>query len=249
MSCLYSTGHYSHSTSPPYTIFLKDPEPVLLISTSLPYNLQSAKNAQMCLPVIRILYNPLETQYQSVFSTVHYRPCSSTSYSLQSTTDTLPVLRILYNPQPTKFFRILYSPPQTPYQSSVYPTVHYRTSTSPPCTLQSTTDPEPVLRILYSPLQIPYQSSVYSTVNNRASTSPPYILQSTTDQVRLSSVPIFSYFFLFFQVSYFFFLHFNPFPIFFTKFLYFFKMLQIKCIDVQYRALFSKTVNLWCKFK
>ena len=57
----------------------------------------------MCLPVLLILYNLLETQYQSVFSTVHYRPCSSTSYSLQSTTDTLPALRILYKPLPTKF--------------------------------------------------------------------------------------------------------------------------------------------------
>ena len=102
LSCVYSTGHYSHSTSPPYTVFLKDLEPVLLISTNPPYNLQSAKNAQMCLPVLRILYNPLETQYQSVFSTVHYRPCSSTSYSLQPTTDT--------------------------FQFSVYSTIHYRRS-------------------------------------------------------------------------------------------------------------------------
>ena len=161
LSYVYSTGHYSPSTSPPYTIFLKDLELVLLISTSPPYNLQSAKIAQMCLPVLRILFNPLETQYQYVFSTVHYRPCSSTSYSLQSTTDTLPVLRILRSTtDKVQVFRILYSSLQTPYQSSVYSTVHYRTSTSPPYTLQSTTDPVPVLRILYSPLQTPYQSSV-----------------------------------------------------------------------------------------
>ena len=49
--------------------------------------------------------------------------------------------------------------------------------------------------------------------------------------------PIFSGFLFFSYIL-------TPFPIFFTKFLYFFKMLQIKCINVQYRALFSKTVNL-----
>ena len=50
-------------------------------------------------------------------------------------------------------------------------------------------------------------------------------------------------------VSYFFrfpifFLYFNPISYIFYQIPIFFKMLQIKCIDVQYRALFSKTVTL-----
>ena len=65
---------------------------------------------------------------------------------------------------------------------------------------------------------------------------------------RLSSVPIFPIFSYFFRFPIFF-LYFNPISYIFYQIPIFFKMLQIKCIDVQYRALFSKTVNLWCKFK
>ena len=60
---------------------------------------------------------------------------------------------------------------------------------------------------------------------------------------RLSGVPIFPIFSYFFRFPIFF-LYFNPISYFFHQIPIFFKMLQIKCIDVQYRALFSKTVNL-----
>ena len=78
-------------------------------------------------------------------------------------------------------FSYLFFYSQLQYQCSVYSTIHYRPSTSPPYTLQSTTDQSTVLRILYSQLQ--YQYSVYSTINYRPSTSTPYTLKSTTDPV------------------------------------------------------------------
>ena len=187
LSCVYSTGHYSPSTSPPYTIFLKDLVPVLLISTSPPYTLQSTIDT---VPVLRILYNPLETQYQSVFSTVHYRPCSSTSYTLHYKSSVYST--ILYRPSSSLSY-IPQSTTNTVPVLCILSTVHYRTSTSPPYILQSITDQVPVLCILYSKLQIQYQSSVYSsihystsppyTVHYRPSTSPLYTLQSITNTV------------------------------------------------------------------
>ena len=57
----------------------------------------------------------------------------------------------------------------------------YRSSISPPYTLQFTTDQYPVLCIFYSQLQ--YQCSVNSKINYRPSTSSPYTLKSTTDPV------------------------------------------------------------------
>ena len=60
---------------------------------------------------------------------------------------------------------------------------------------------------------------------------------------RLSSVPIFPICTYFFRFPIFF-LHFNPISYIFYQIPIFFKMLQIKCINVQNRALFSKTVNL-----
>ena len=142
---VYSIGHYIPSTSTPYTIFSKDLVPVLLTNTSPPYTLQSTTGTE---PVPCILYNPLETQYQSIFSTVHYRSSCSSVYTLQSTSDTVPVLR----------------------------TIHYRPSTSLPYTLQSTTNIVPVFHIFYSLLQNQYQASVY-TVHYRPSSSPLYTQQ------------------------------------------------------------------------
>ena len=63
-------------------------------------------------PVFRIHYNPLETQYQSsVFSIVNYTPCSSPPYTLQFTIEPVPVIRIRYSPLQTKL-------------QSLYSTVH-----------------------------------------------------------------------------------------------------------------------------
>ena len=51
-----------------YSIFLKDLVPVLLMSTSPPYT--TVRDRHKCVYQSSV-YNPLETQYQSVFSTDH----------------------------------------------------------------------------------------------------------------------------------------------------------------------------------
>ena len=58
----------------------------------------------------------IDQTYEKHYSTINYRPSTSPSYTLQSTTNTV--------------------------LASVYSSIHYRPSTSPPYTLQSTTDQE-----------------------------------------------------------------------------------------------------------
>ena len=171
-------------------------------STSSPYTLQPSRN-----PVpVRICYSPLQTMF--IVLRILYSPPKN----ITSPYSTLPY-------RPSTFcvhdkhliaLRILYSPLQNWYQSSVYYTVHYRPSSCPlftqrKCTdivpvlcilynalqtqfqssvyLQSTTDQVTVLPVLYSPLKTKLQSSLYSTVHFRPSYSPSYNPQSTTDIV------------------------------------------------------------------
>ena len=141
------------------------------LQTSPPYTLQSTTDP---VSIFRILYKPLQTQYESsVYSTIHQRPSNSLPYTLQPTTDQVLVLCVLYNPL------------QTWYKLFVFSTVSYRHSFSPSYTLLSTTDqvppyslqpfidPIPVRCLIRSLHQTQCQSSLYSAVQSISSTSPP----------------------------------------------------------------------------
>ena len=150
-SCVYSAVHSRSSTSPP-------------LNSTVPYrpnnspkwNPHSLTDPE---PVMRILYRPLQTQYQSsvyynvlfrhstsppnkyqssMHSTAPDRHSNSPSYTLQPTRNPVP-----YSLQSTTIHVLVFR---------ILSTVHYRPCSSLSYTLQSTTDSVPVFRILYSPV-------------------------------------------------------------------------------------------------
>ena len=98
-SSIHSKVSYRHSIRPPYIVYNRP-------STSPPYTLQSTRHSTCFpytlqsttdpVPVLRLLYNPVKTQYQSsVYSEVNYRQNL--------------ILRILYSTLQSQFQSFIYS--------------------------------------------------------------------------------------------------------------------------------------------